>query len=140
LCRAPSEIPNRLPTERAELAPSICGRPDILFTALAGETFPLFRNAGNGNFTDATLKSRVGQLMLRHSGWGVGLFDFNNDGWKDIFCANSHVNDRVELFETAEWTSVPGGSTVNRQTAFALTSSELRPRLPWRLSTARRGL
>jgi hypothetical protein len=77
------------------------GRPDILFTALAGETFPLFRNAGNGNFTDATLKSRVGQLTLRHSGWGVGLFDFNNDGWKDIFSANSHVNDRVELFETA---------------------------------------
>ena len=30
------------------------GRPDIFFTALAGETFPLFRNAGKGSFTDAT--------------------------------------------------------------------------------------
>jgi enediyne biosynthesis protein E4 len=77
------------------------GRPDILFTALAGETFPLFRNAGKGNFNDATLKSRVGPLTLPHSGWGLGLFDFNNDGWKDIFSANSHVNDRVEAFESA---------------------------------------
>jgi hypothetical protein len=77
------------------------GRPDILFTALAGETFPVFRNAGGGNFADATLKSRVGPLTLRHSGWGIGLFDFNNDGWKDLFSANSHVNDRVEMFEPA---------------------------------------
>jgi len=38
---------------------------------------------------------------LKHSGWGLGLFDFNNDGWKDLFTANSHVNDRVELFEAA---------------------------------------
>ncbi len=77
------------------------GRPDILFTALAGETYPLFRNAGKGNFLDATLKSRLGALTLRHSGWGLGLFDFNNDGWKDLFAANSHVNDRVEAFESA---------------------------------------
>jgi hypothetical protein len=77
------------------------GRPDILFTALAGETFPLFRNAGKGSFTDATLKSRVGTLTLPHSGWGLGLIDFNNDGWKDLFSANSHVNDRVDAFESA---------------------------------------
>ena len=38
---------------------------------------------------------------MRHSGWGAGLFDFNNDGWKDLFTANSHVNDRVEVFESA---------------------------------------
>jgi hypothetical protein len=77
------------------------GRPDIFFTALAGETYPLFRNAGKSNFIDATLKSRLGPLTLRHSGWGAGLFDFNNDGWKDLFTANSHVNDRVEVFESA---------------------------------------
>ena len=77
------------------------GRPDIFFTALAGETYPVFRNAGKGNFVDATLKSRVGPLTVRHSGWGLGLFDFNNDGWKDLFSANSHVNDRVDAFESA---------------------------------------
>jgi hypothetical protein len=68
-------------------------------TALAGETYPLFRNLGKGNFVDATYPSRVGALSLKHSGWGLGLFDFNNDGWKDLFTANSHVNDRVEQTE-----------------------------------------
>ncbi len=77
------------------------GLPDILFTALAGETYPLFRNAGKGNFIGASLKSRIGALTVRHSGWGLGMFDFNNDGWKDVFTANSHVNDRVDMFEAA---------------------------------------
>lgn len=77
------------------------GLPDILFTALAGETFPLFRNDGKGSFSDVTYSSHLGGLSLHHSGWGAGLFDFNNDGLKDIFTSNSHVNDRVELFEAA---------------------------------------
>jgi hypothetical protein len=76
------------------------GLPDILYTALAGETYPLLRNTGKQGFREA-LRSRLGSLTLKHSGWGVGMFDFNNDGWKDIFTANSHVNDRVEMFEAA---------------------------------------
>jgi hypothetical protein len=77
------------------------GLPDLFVTALAGETFPLFRNLGKGRFTGATHASRLGSLTLKHSGWGLGLFDFNNDGWKDLFTANSHVNDLVEKFEPA---------------------------------------
>jgi len=77
------------------------GLPDLAVTALAGETFPLFRNLGKGNFADATYATQIGRLSVRHSGWGVGLADFNNDGWKDLFTSNSHVNDRVELFESA---------------------------------------
>jgi hypothetical protein len=77
------------------------GRPDIFVTALAGETFPLFRNLGKTGFADATYSSRLGPQTVKHSGWGLGLFDFNNDGWKDLFTANSHVNDRVEKFEAA---------------------------------------
>lgn len=75
------------------------GRPDIAVTALAGETFPLFRNVGKGMFADATYSSRMGSLSSPHSGWGNGLLDFDNDGWKDLFSANSHVNDKEELFE-----------------------------------------
>ena len=75
------------------------GLPDISVTALAGETFPLFRNLGKGMFTDATYASRMGPLSTGHSGWGNGFVDFNNDGWKDVFTANSHVNDRIEAFE-----------------------------------------
>ena len=76
------------------------GHPDLIVTALAGETFPLFRNDGKGGFLDTTYLSRLGAAAVRHSGWGLGLFDFNNDGWRDLFTANSHVNDRVENFES----------------------------------------
>jgi hypothetical protein len=76
------------------------GLPDITVTALAGETFPLFRNLGKGLFADVTYASRMGAVSTGHSGWGNGLVDFNNDGWKDLFTANSHVNDRVEAFES----------------------------------------
>ncbi len=79
------------------------GLPDISVTALAGETFPLFRNLGKGLFTDATYASRLGPLSAAHSGWGNGFVDFNNDGWKDLFTANSHVNDRVEEFESHKY-------------------------------------
>lgn len=77
------------------------GLPDAFVTALAGETYPVFRNAGKGVFVDATYSSKLGSQAVKHSGWGLGLFDFNNDGWKDLFTANSHVNDKVEMFEPA---------------------------------------
>jgi hypothetical protein len=76
------------------------GRPDIVYTALAGETFPFFRGAAGGGFLDDTYASRLGPLTISHSGWGVGLVDFDNDGWKDIFTANSNVNDRAEETES----------------------------------------
>jgi len=79
------------------------GLPDIAVTALAGETFPMFRNMGKGAFTEATYASKLGSLSIRHTGWGIGLFDFDNDGWKDLFTANSHVNDLVEMFEPAHY-------------------------------------
>ena len=75
------------------------GRPDLNFTALAGETFPLFQNLGKGIFRDVTHESLLGKLSTSRSGWSNGLFDFNNDGWKDLFTANSDVNDLIELFK-----------------------------------------
>ena len=99
------------------------GLPDIFVTALAGETFPLFRNHGRGNFVDATYSAKLGQISVKHSGWGIGLFDFNNDGWKDIFTANSHVNDRVEAFESAAYRE-PDGVYVNESGVFRDVSTE----------------
>ncbi|MEO7144186.1 MAG: VCBS repeat-containing protein, partial [Bryobacteraceae bacterium] len=66
------------------------GLPDVIFTALSGETFPMFLNLGKGRFREATYKSHLGQLTTGLSGWGIAVADFNNDGWKDIFTANSH--------------------------------------------------
>ncbi len=75
------------------------GRPDLFVTALSNETFPLFINRG-GDFRDMTYQSGLGHLTLPSSGWGAGIFDLNNDGWKDMFTAGSHVMDNEELLSS----------------------------------------
>ncbi len=99
------------------------GLPDAFVTALAGETYPVFRNAGKGVFLDATYQSKLGALAVKHSGWGLGVFDFNNDGWKDLFTANSHVNDQVELFEPATYRE-PNSVYINQGGVFRDGSAE----------------
>ncbi len=73
------------------------GRDDVFLTALTNETFPLFRNAG-GRFEDRTYKSQVGRATLSLSGWSAGIFDFDNDGWKDLFAACADVQDNTEKY------------------------------------------
>lgn len=80
------------------------GLPDILVTALAGESFPLFRNAGKGFFEDAADQSRLAGLVTRISGWCGVIADFDNDGRKDIFSANAHVNDRISDISSDRYT------------------------------------
>jgi enediyne biosynthesis protein E4 len=79
------------------------GRPDIHVTALNNETFPLFRNTGRGDFSDSTHPSNMARLSAKFSGWSNGIYDFDNDGWKDIYTSNSHVNDRIEAFEPSAY-------------------------------------
>jgi hypothetical protein len=76
------------------------GRPDVHFTALTGETFPLFRNDGHGAFIEETQASGLGRATVKLSGWCSVLADMDNDGWKDIFTANSHVNARIGDFQS----------------------------------------
>lgn len=90
------------------------GLPDAAVTALIAETFPLFRNAGDGFFEDATVPSGLASLTNRHSGWGNGLYDFDNDGWKDLFTANSHVNDLIAEFEASTPYREPNRVFANR--------------------------
>ena len=74
------------------------GRPDLFITALANETFPFYRNLGKGLFGDATYQSRIGAATLPLSGWGAGIYDFDNDGRKDLFAACGDVQDNTERF------------------------------------------
>jgi len=76
------------------------GREDLFVTALANETFPLFVNLGKGLFADVTYPSHIGRATLALSGWGAGIYDFDNDGYKDLFAANGDVNDNTELFSS----------------------------------------
>jgi hypothetical protein len=108
------------------------GRPDLVFTALTGETFPLFRNEDGKHFRDVTYPSKVGLATARRSGWGVALADFNNDGWKDLLTANSHVTDNVERISSDRYKE-PNLSLVNRGGIFH-PATELGP------AAAHRGL
>ena len=67
------------------------GYPDICVVALDDETFPIFRNTGKGEFVDATKESHMAALSLSMGGYSPTIFDFDNDGWKDIFVTRGHV-------------------------------------------------
>ncbi len=82
------------------------GWEDIFITALAGETFPLFRNEGRREFTETTTAAGLARSTMPLSGWCAALVDVDNDGWKDIFTANSHANDRVS--ESSGWNQANG--------------------------------
>src|ERR1700686_1384329 len=72
------------------------GRPDVVVTVLPREIYSLYHNEGGGNFNYASLEAGLGALTSGSSGWGVGLEDFDNDGWKDLFVAQGHVLDNVQ--------------------------------------------
>ena len=73
------------------------GRPDIWHTAIEGETFPLFRNTGDGQFTETTMAAGLTHATREMSGWSNGIFDFDNDGWKDLFVVRGNVQDNLAL-------------------------------------------
>jgi hypothetical protein len=75
------------------------GLPDILVTQLPHEPYVLFHNDGHGAFSAQELEAGFGALSGKMSGWGVGLEDFDNDGWKDAFIVQGHVFDNVRIYD-----------------------------------------
>jgi enediyne biosynthesis protein E4 len=71
------------------------GRPDIFETAMFREGFPLYRNLGDGQFQDVSSAAGLSVQTSRSTAWGVGIFDFDNDGTKDLFTANSDILDNA---------------------------------------------
>jgi enediyne biosynthesis protein E4 len=72
------------------------GYPDIFVTDLSNERYRLFRQNADASFRDATNQSGVGAATLPFSGWSTRFFDYDNDGWKDLFVAQAHVMDTIE--------------------------------------------
>jgi hypothetical protein len=73
------------------------GYPDIAFAALANQTFPLFRNQQGKEFQEVTDANGMRDASLLRSGFGLGMVDFDNDGWKDIFVTGGHVLSLMTL-------------------------------------------
>src|SRR5580692_3209144 len=69
------------------------GLPDIFLTAMYGDTFPLYRNQGKGQFEDVAEATGIAAMTTPFTAWGTGIFDFDNDGNKDIFAAGSAILD-----------------------------------------------
>jgi enediyne biosynthesis protein E4 len=76
------------------------GLPDILVTQLPHQPYVVFHNDGKGVFSPQELEAGFGALSGKSSGWGVGLEDFDNDGWKDAFVVQGHVFDNVEMYDS----------------------------------------
>jgi hypothetical protein len=72
---------------------------DLFMTAYQGELPVLYRNLGNGSFEDATAPAGAGAGTYQYVNWGVGLVDFDNDGDRDAFVANGHVEDLIEMVD-----------------------------------------
>jgi hypothetical protein len=75
------------------------GRSDIFHTAMFGDSFPIYRNLGGGQFEDDTSSSGLTAATVRSTAWGTGAYDFDNDGFKDIFTANAAILDNSEEVE-----------------------------------------
>ena len=69
-------------------------RPDLLVNALGRQGYWLYRNA-NGAFEPVSDSSGISALSELRSGWGMGLADFDNDSWRDLFVAQGHVMDDI---------------------------------------------
>jgi len=73
------------------------GRLDIFKTNFSDDTPTLYRNDGEGIFSDVTYAAGLG-LHTQYLGWGTMFFDFDNDGWPDLVLANGHVYPEVDTF------------------------------------------
>ena len=65
--------------------------PDLAFVALEKQTFPLFRNIDGRTFREITSRSGMRTASWGKAGFGPGLVDFDNDGWKDLFVSRGDV-------------------------------------------------
>ncbi|MBM3811435.1 MAG: CRTAC1 family protein [Acidimicrobiia bacterium] len=72
------------------------GWPDIFINALAMQRYALFRNL-KGLFEYASPTTNVGRITRMRSGWGTKFIDYDNDGWRDLFVAQGHVMDNIQL-------------------------------------------
>lgn len=72
------------------------GWPDIIKTNFSDDSNNLYHNDQNGEFTDMAGSAGIGPISIPFLGFGAKFFDYDNDGWPDIFINNGHVNPQVD--------------------------------------------
>ncbi len=72
------------------------GRASLIISNFANQMVSLYHNEGNGLFVDEAPQSEVGRSTLVTLGFGCFFFDYDNDGWPDIFVADGHIENEIE--------------------------------------------
>jgi enediyne biosynthesis protein E4 len=72
------------------------GKIDFYVSAFSDDYNALYRNDGDGNFSDVTYQAGLAEPAIPFLAWGTGFIDFDNDGLMDIFVANGHVYPGVD--------------------------------------------
>ena len=76
---------------------------DFFVTNYQWETNSLYKNLGNGFFADITFQSGLGVPSLQYLAWGTLFIDYDNDGDRDLFVANGHLDDNIHLFDAVTY-------------------------------------
>ena len=71
------------------------GRPHLLVGNFSNQMLGLYRNEGNGLFVDEAPRSTIGRASLLSLAFGVFFFDYDLDGWPDVFAANGHIEEEI---------------------------------------------
>jgi enediyne biosynthesis protein E4 len=74
------------------------GRQDLFVANVDQEMFALYKNDGNEFFSDVAGPHGIAQATRLLSGWGLKFFDYDNDGFVDLFLANGHPDDMIESY------------------------------------------
>jgi len=74
------------------------GHLDLIVSNAQNQPAILFGNEGNGFFSDVTYASGIGEKTLSYFKWAVEFIDYDNDGFQDVFIANGHLQDNIQLF------------------------------------------
>jgi enediyne biosynthesis protein E4 len=72
------------------------GRASLIISNFSNQMVSLYHNEGNGLFVDEAPQSEVGRATLVTLGFGCFFFDYDNDGWQDIFVADGHIENEIE--------------------------------------------
>lgn len=75
------------------------GYSSILVSNFSNQMLALYHNEGNGLFVDEAPDSQIGHSSLLTLGFGCFFFDYDNDGWPDIFVANGHIQSDIQTVQ-----------------------------------------